>query len=122
MAVLTVKHKLYNDDGDEEWVVLPAKYEVCDRCQGRGSHVNPSIDGHGLSQEDFDEDPDFREDYFSGRYDVACYSCGGLRVVLTEDESMFNDAQKADMVRLNAFWEEELADDAMSRAERAMGA
>lgn len=57
------------------------KFEVCPRCEGRGKIVNPSIDGHGLSQEDFDQDPDFEEAYFAGRYDIACTECRGLRVV-----------------------------------------
>jgi hypothetical protein len=56
-------------------------YEVCPRCRGEGKHVNPSIDSHGLSREDFDQDPDFEEDYFSGVYDVPCYVCSGARVV-----------------------------------------
>lgn len=65
-------------DGDV--TEAPAKYEVCSTCRGTGSHVNPSIDSHGLSSSDFDEDPDFAEAYFGGRYDVACYRCGGQRV------------------------------------------
>lgn len=64
------------------WVAFPGKYEVCDNCHGKGSHVDCAIDGNGLSQEDFDEDPDFREAYMSGAYDVTCDVCGGLRVML----------------------------------------
>ena len=60
---------------------LPTKFEVCPRCEGRGSHVNPSIDGHGLTAEDFRDDPDFRDAYFAGVYDVTCEGCNGLRVV-----------------------------------------
>lgn len=59
-----------------------AKFEICPRCQGEGKHVNPSIDGNGLSSEYFDEmGDDFREDYFSGVYDVTCHECNGQRVV-----------------------------------------
>lgn len=58
------------------------KWEVCPRCEGEGKHVNPAIDGNGLSSEDFDELGDeFREDYFAGIYDVPCYECKGKRVV-----------------------------------------
>lgn len=74
-----------NEDSEDEFEV-PAKYEVCGTCDGKGHHVNPSIDSNGLSAEDFDEDPDFREDYFEGRYDVACNECGGARVVPAMDE------------------------------------
>ena len=58
------------------------KYAVCPRCEGRGSHVNPAVDGNGLTAEDFDElGDDFREGYFSGVYDVECSECHGQRVV-----------------------------------------
>lgn len=61
-------------------VDIPVRFEVCQTCDGKGSHVNPSVDYNGISREDFDEDPDFRHDYFSGVYDVGCYGCGGRRV------------------------------------------
>lgn len=67
-----------NDDGEE--VEIPAVYEVCGTCDGKGSHVNPAIDAHGISPEEFDEDPGFREDYFSGVYDQPCNECHGRRV------------------------------------------
>lgn len=81
------------DDGTAE-TELPAKFEVCDTCRGKGSHVNPSIDGNGLTAEDFAEDPDFREDYFSGVYDVTCHECKGLRVVPVIDYDRLNEGQK----------------------------
>lgn len=59
-----------------------SKFAVCPRCEGTGTIVNPSIDGNGLSAEDFEEQgEDFREDYFAGVYDVRCPECGGNRVV-----------------------------------------
>lgn len=78
---MTVVVTYWVGDAEVEGVVLPVKFEVCPTCKGRGTHVNPSIDSHGLSREDFDEDPDFRRDYFSGAYNVDCYECGGRRVV-----------------------------------------
>jgi len=56
-------------------------FEICDTCDGKGTHVNPSIDSHGLTREDFDDDAEFRENYSSGMYDVRCYECNGRRVV-----------------------------------------
>lgn len=80
-------------DGDfTETITVPARFEVCPSCQGRGSYVNPSIDAHGLSREDFDEDPDFAESYFSGQYDVECRDCNGARVVPVPDESNLTPA------------------------------
>jgi len=79
---------------DEEWKawydkiaqpVLPAKAQICDLCEGRGKHVNPSIDAHGIGAEEFAEDPDFMEDYFSGTYDVHCTQCRGRGSILVPD-------------------------------------
>jgi len=60
---------------------LATRFEVCDLCRGSGHVVNPGIDCGGLTQEDFDEDPDFAEDYLSGVYDQPCPQCHGNRVV-----------------------------------------
>jgi hypothetical protein len=81
--------------------------------------VNPSIDSHGLSREDFDQDPDFEEDYFSGVYDVPCYVCSGARVVkapnwlaFTPDEAHIMHLHLADeadyraLVRSEQFYED----------------
>ena len=73
------------DDGEDTEYVIPSKYEVCPCCDGKGSHVNRSVDGHGISSEEFAEDPDFEEAYFRGDYDVGCEECGGKRVVLMPD-------------------------------------
>jgi hypothetical protein len=56
-------------------------YEVCPLCQGRGKHVNPSIDCCGITGEDFADDPDFAEEYMAGTYDQTCNQCSGQRVV-----------------------------------------
>jgi hypothetical protein len=66
-------------------VRFPARFAVCLTCEGRGSHVNPDIDGHGITADEFYEDPGFAEDYMRGTYDVPCYDCGGLRVVAVID-------------------------------------
>jgi|10_taG_2_1085330.scaffolds.fasta_scaffold42955_2 hypothetical protein len=86
----------YNDNDEEEEVTLnlPAKFEVCDLCGGKGTTVNPSIDAGGLSSEDFDEDPGFREDYLGGAYDISCPQCGGKRVVPTVNFDGLNIEQK----------------------------
>jgi hypothetical protein len=75
------------DEPADEQVDVPFKWAVCGTCEGKGSHVNPSIDSHGLTAEDFGEDPDFAEDYHAGVYDVPCCECGGTRVVPVVDES-----------------------------------
>lgn len=61
-------------------------WQACPCCNGTGSHVNPSIDAHGLTAEDFREDPDFSRDYHQGAYDVRCVQCRGNKVVPDTDE------------------------------------
>lgn len=66
---------------EEILVKVPIKFAICQTCAGRGKHVNPSIDCGGITEDDFDREPDFREEYMSGRYDQVCNECGGKRVV-----------------------------------------
>jgi hypothetical protein len=68
-------------NADEVWW-LPAVAEVCETCDGRGEYVNPAIDAHGITREDFDADPDFEEAYFSRQYNEVCETCDGRRVEL----------------------------------------
>lgn len=84
----TIKVPGYSRDGNIEFtgIELPARRVVCPRCEGEGKHVNPAIDSHGISPEEFDADPDFAEGYFSGRYDVRCEGCKGDRVIDEVDE------------------------------------
>lgn len=39
-----------------------------------------------MTREDFDNDPDFEEDYFSGTYNVDCYRCNGRTTEPVVDE------------------------------------
>lgn len=71
-----------DEAGEERHFDLGFEWCVCPTCRGRGQHVNPAIDAdHGLTAEDFAQDPDFADDYFSGVYDQECVECGGRRVV-----------------------------------------
>jgi len=82
---MTATCRIFPQEGEGEgdiWAPCKIAYEVCPLCQGKGRHVNPSIDANGLTQQDFEEADDyFEEDYLNGVYDVACYQCGGKRVV-----------------------------------------
>jgi len=114
---------LINEDAgpDEEYefeAEFPATREKCDRCDGTGTHVNPSIDGNGLSEE-AQSDPEFMEDYMGGFYDVPCSECKGEKIVLVIDRERANpkwlellDAHE------RALWEIEQEE----AAERRMGA
>ena len=100
-------------------LVLPCKYEVCPTCGGQGSHVNPSIDCDGISSEDFDRDPGFREEYMAGVYDVRCYGCDGKRVVPEVDRQR---CSKELLAQFDEALEDYDADNYERDAERRMGA
>lgn len=100
---------------------LPTRFEVCDRCEGHGTHTNPSIDGNGISADEWngpDWDDESRHMYLSGGYDVRCEECHGERVVSVVDEERCEPA-------LLALWHAKLEDDAAYarevQAERRMG-
>lgn len=106
-------------------VAWPVIHDVCPVCDGKGHHVNPSVDAGGLTREDFDRDPDFEEAYFSGAFDVTCYGCQGKRTIPRVDEDALGPEDKVLFERWHA-WRaeierEEEAYRAVCRAERRMG-
>lgn len=119
----TIKFETLDEETCEIEIELPAKYEVCSRCDGEGKHVDPAIDGNGISQEQFDGDPDFEEAYHRGDYDVQCEECKGRTTVLVVD----GQACKAQGLEkeLKAYYQHrrEMREvDQMMEAERRMGA
>ena len=75
-----------NDDGTEIEHDLPAKYEVCPRCRGKGSHDHSAF-SNGITSSEWSEwDSEEQESYLKGDYDVPCEECKGLRVILIPDE------------------------------------
>lgn len=103
---------------EEDDMILPSKAIVCTRCRGSGQHVNPSIDGHGITSEEMDElGPEFFEDYMSGMYDVICYECKGKRITAEVIECELTAKQKA---ALEKAWAEEAAERSEQRM-REMG-
>lgn len=79
---------------------LPAKFEVCTTCRGRGSH---SQRFGAISMDDFhgpDWDEDSRESYINGDYDERCETCNGDRVVLVVDRERANKLHLADYDRI----------------------
>jgi hypothetical protein len=107
------------DDGEEE-LVLPARLALCPTCQGKGSHVNPSIDASGYAADEDDYDDETGEDrYTRGDYTVRCWTCNGKRVV-PEIDGENVDAET--LARIEA-WEAAEADfRALQLAERRAGA
>jgi len=112
--------EIINDDGDEEEIALPIEFEVCPMCSGKGKHVHPDIDGHGISMDEWNDEWSYEEQeaYMSGGYDVTCYECNGKRVIPVIDE------KKADSKALKQWDDQQRAIaelEAEERAERRFG-
>lgn len=128
-------------DSFEVTTKFPAKFEVCDLCNGKGSHVNPSIDAGGISEDDEfwedDQDDEYEWDdeasdaynkkmssrYARGDYDVPCNQCGGKRVVLGIDRDACTRSKEltAALAEYDEFLEDAEEFAAEQRAERRMG-
>jgi len=108
-----------DDEGIETELKFQCHYEACDVCQGRGKHVNPSIDAHGITYEEFEADPDFREEYMSGMYDEVCSRCKGERVA---PEVTRKVADEAALKWLDEWIQDEASYRHTCAMERRMGA
>lgn len=79
---LKITMELWDDEAGEFVPVdLPARYEVCPRCDGHGTQCKLGAMTGSEYQEMVDGDPDFPDDYKRGVYDDVCSECGGKRVV-----------------------------------------
>jgi hypothetical protein len=88
---------VFDEDGEPADVRLPARFEVCSRCQGHGKHDHPAF-ANGITSDEWnspDWDDESRETYMRGGYDVRCEACRGERVVLTADEEAMTEEQRA---------------------------
>jgi hypothetical protein len=93
---------------DEEEILLPTRWEVCGVCDGKGKHVDPSIDCGGLNLERFDNDPDFERAYFSGAYNITCNRCAGRTTVAAPDfDKMTPELLRAYKKQEREIWQDE---------------
>ena len=91
-----------------EGEVIPTTVKVCFTCQGRGSHVNPDIDSHGITASEMSElGEDFQESYFSGVYDVDCAQCKGNKVIAVVNHEACNIRQLALVEEQQSFIDQE---------------
>lgn len=110
---------LEDDEGVE--ITVPARMEVCGRCDGHGTHTNPSIDGHGITMDEWrgpEWDDESREAYLSGRYDVTCGTCQGTNVVPVPDLRSVSAAVRR---QVRAWQRDEAQVRAEARHEAQMG-
>ncbi len=86
-----------NQAGETITHSFPAHNQVCSRCQGYGTHLNPSIGNHAYTPEEFNEafDEEGQEEYFrrGGIYDVQCENCHGNKVILVVSDEILNRTQ-----------------------------
>jgi len=112
---------------EEREVEFPAEWEICEDCRGKGTTYLgwAARDQPAFTAEDMAyEGPDFMEDYMTGAYDSQCPECNGsgkVKVIdskAVESNPELNKLYKAyiESVEQDAYY------DAISRAERAMGA
>ena len=111
-------------EGEEVSHSFPSVMEVCDRCEGHGTHLNPNIGNHAYSQEEFYEsfDEEDREQYFTrgGIYDVSCEVCKGNRVVPIVDEARLNEADKLLFEQYEKYQDQVARDEAEDQATYRM--
>lgn len=113
----------YDDEGEPLDLGRFTHKIVCPRCRGNGFHVNPSVDGPGISTDDECwQDDDFREMYLGGGYDVACHECDGRNVIDELDWERIERDEPELFASLNRQLDEmhDLAQ--MEAMERRMGA
>lgn len=112
-----------DEEGDfEESRELPSKFEVCGTCLGHGRTANPSIDGNGITSSEWqdDWDPDERQAYLRGDYDITCPECKGLRVVNVVDEEHLSEDDRRFLKRYRQDQEDRARERAADRQTRRM--
>lgn len=102
---------------------LPAVWAICSRCEGEGKHVNPNVDGHGISAEEWEQewDKESREGYFRGDYDVTCEArCKDGKVLEVAGDDQLSPEQQLFAKRYAEQLEERAQSDAEDRHTRYM--
>ncbi len=124
MCNQTVTCTYTDDDGDEVELVLPARWGVCDDCDGQGTTLRESLRG-AFTQSEFEEvfdDEESQAEYFrhGGIYDVQCKTCHGRTTVLVPDmdHSSVTDAMRASFEAYQTDREESARYDREDRATR----
>jgi hypothetical protein len=85
---------IYGEDNETEFEI-PIKFEMCETCGGKGKHVNPSIDAHGITEDEWGQwGSEEQELYMSGGYDIECNECQGKRVIPVPVITKLTDEQQ----------------------------
>lgn len=97
MSVTTIPFEYEDDDGNLQYADLPARYDVCPDCEGKGTTLNENLRGAFTAREFYEcfDDEESRAEYFKGGdgiYGVPCKTCEGKRVVPVVDEKACDEA------------------------------
>lgn len=87
------------------------RWAICAQCDGHGTRDNPAF-SNGITSSEWSEwDPDERETYFSGAYDVPCGDCSGSgKVVLPIVSALpFSERRRLVEARREAHWRAQAA-------------
>lgn len=73
------ENEIINPNGE---IFVECIYEVCNNCEGHGTHFRRDLDENKLYESMVEDgDDEGIEAYYEGRYDCVCNACNGLRVI-----------------------------------------
>ncbi len=109
-------------DDEDKFVTLPSSWAICNTCRGNGKH---SLAIGAITGEEWHNDwsPDEQDDYLAGVYDQGCENCGatGKVLVIDRDACERKPEWAAALAKHDKDEQDRWEDDAMHRAELAMG-
>jgi len=121
VAIVLIEVETEDGETEETEVEVPVKFEVCSTCEGKGRHVNPSIDAHGICEDEWGSwSHEERETYLNGGYDVICYECSGKRVVPVPDQLRLTEEHRAALEKIKETKADRLADWHVARMESGL--
>lgn len=97
-------------------------WTICDRCEGHGTVDHPAFSNGITSSEWAEWEPEERQNYFNGAYDVPCDSCNGSGKVKAPDVARMSFAEKRELVLQLREAREEAEYRRMCAYERSIGA
>ena len=80
-----------------------ARVVVCPDCKGEGKILTPSLRNVAFTSEDFEQDPDFKEQMLGGYYDVECPTCKGRNVITIDERKKYYDNEEGSLERESGY-------------------
>lgn len=110
-----------NDDGEEIEIHFPAHWAICHTCQGEGKH---SLRIGIITQDEWSQEWDYEEQeaYLSGAYDSTCDDCDGTGKIREINEDLAESMLPTEWAMYLEHMRSEAQCNAISAAERRMGA